>query len=211
VTLRADLAHIARWIRPASRVLDLGCGDGALLAHLAHARRCTGYGLEIADDNVVRAIGRGVDVIQLDLDEGLPDFEDGSFDYVVMAQTLQAVRHPGRLLGEMLRVGAEGIVTFPNFGHWRSRFDIALRGRMPVSPALPHQWHDTPNIHLCTLRDFEALCRAHGIRVLERAVLDHAHRARLAARLAPNLMGEIALYRFERDGAARTAPDASTH
>lgn len=205
--LRADLAHIARWIRPHSRVLDLGCGDGLLLAHLATQRHCTGYGLEIDTDNVVAAIGRGVDVIQLDLDDGLADFEDASFDYVVMAQTLQAVRHPDRLLREMLRVGREGIVTFPNFGHWRSRLDIAVHGHMPVSPALPHEWYDTPNIHLCTLRDFERLCARSGTRVLERVVLDHAHRTRRLARLAPNLMGEIALYRFDRNPAAPRLPE----
>lgn len=199
--LRPDLAYIARWIRPRSRVLDLGCGDGGLLAHLTTERGCTGYGLEIDMDNVVSCIGRGVDVIQLDLDEGLSDFENDSFDYVVLAQTLQATRFPLRLLDEMLRVGRQGIVTFPNFGHWRCRLDVALRGRMPVSPALPHQWYDTPNIHLCTLRDFERLCHSRSIRVLERAALDHALRQRVGARIAPNLMAELALYRFERAAA----------
>lgn len=196
--LRADLALISQWIRPGSRVLDLGCGDGALLDYLRTERAVTGYGLELETDNVVRCVQRGVDVLQLDLDRGLPDFDDGAFDYVVMAATLQAVYYPVRLLNEMLRVGRQGIVTFPNFGHWRSRVDIALRGRMPLSPALPHEWYDTPNIHLCTLRDFDRLCQQQSIRVLERKVVDHQHRTRWAARLLPNLMGEIAVYRFER-------------
>jgi|SRR5690625_557462 len=197
-TLRPDLAIISEWIEPGSRVLDLGCGDGTLLKHLQDERQVSGYGLEIDPDNVVACIRNNVDVIQTDLDAGLSDFDPDSFDYVVMTQTLQAVSYPRRLIQEMLRIGRQGIVTFPNFGYWRVRMQLALKGRMPVSNALPHHWYNTPNIRLCTLRDFEALCRECNIRILERHVLDHAHHERRFSRLSPNLFGEIAMYRFER-------------
>ncbi len=198
--LRPDLAIISEWISSGSRVLDLGCGDGTLLEHLRQQRQVDGYGLEIAPENIVACIDRGVNVIQTDLDAGISDFfDENSFDYVVMTQTLQAMYYPDQLLKEMLRVGREGIVTFPNFGHWRARAQLALGGRMPVSTALPNQWYNTPNIHLCTLRDFEALCVRLGIRILQRSVVDHAHRYRLGGKLLPNLLGEIAIYRFIRD------------
>lgn len=196
--LRADLAIISEWIEPGSRVLDLGCGDGALLKYLQEERGVSGYGLEIDPANVVACIRNGVDVIQTDLDAGLNDFDPDSFDYVVMTHTLQAVSYPHRLISEMLRIGRQGIVTFPNFGYWRVRLQLAPKGRMPMSGALPHKWYDTPNIRLCTLRDFEALCRQQGIRILERRVLDHAHHEQAFSRLLPNLLGEIAMYRFER-------------
>jgi len=195
---RADFRIIADWIRPDSRVLDLGCGDGSLLDYLAHSKGVSGYGLEIDDTHVGTCIRRGVNVIQTDLDAGLSEFDERSFDFVILSLTLQAVKYPDRLLREMLRVGTEGIVTFPNFGHWRARWQLGLLGRMPVSPALPHEWYNTPNIHLCTLRDFETLCRNEGIEVLESQVVDHAHRQRLGLRLFPNMLGEIALYRFRR-------------
>ncbi len=198
--LRPDLAIISEWIKPGSRVLDLGCGDGTLLAHLKTGRDVDGYGLEIAPGNVVSCINKGINVIQTDLDAGINDFfDENSFDYVVMTQTLQAMNYPQQLLKEMLRVGREGIVTFPNFGHWRARVQLALRGYMPVSTALPNAWYNTPNIHLCTLKDFEALCAQLGIRILQRSVVDHAHRYRLGGKLLPNLLGEIAIYRFIRE------------
>lgn len=197
--LRPDLEIISKWIEPGSRVLDLGCGDGTLLAYLKGERNVEGYGLEIDPDNNVACIKRGVSVIQSDLDAGLSDyFDDNSFDYVVMTQTLQAIHYPSRLLSEMLRVGRQGIVTFPNFGHWQSRMQIALGGHMPVSRALPNEWYDTPNIHLCTLKDFEQLCRRLNIEILQRNVVDTAHRSNIGMRLFPNLLGEIALYRFQR-------------
>lgn len=198
MALRSDLQIIADWIEPGSRVLDLGCGDGALLRHLQETRSVNGYGLEIDPANIVACLHNGVNAIQMDLDEGLSDFDTNSFDYVVMSQTLQAVLYPDQVIDEMMRVGREGIVTFPNFGHWRLRYHLALKGRMPMSSALPHSWYNTPNIHLCTIKDFEALCRTRNLRILERLVLDHSHHRRLPSNLFPNLMGEIALYRFRR-------------
>lgn len=189
---------ISDWIAPGSRVLDLGCGDGSLLRHLWDTRQVTGYGLEIAHENILRCVENGVNVIQTDLDQGLEDFDADSFDYVIMTQTLQAVHYPDRLLEEMLRVGREGIVTFPNFAHWKLRLHLALHGRMPVSRALPHTWYNTPNIHLCTVRDFEELCRDSSIRILERNVADDRYRPRPGPRLLPNLLGAVALYRFEK-------------
>ncbi len=199
-TLRPDLAIIAGWIKPGSRVLDLGCGDGTLLRHLQDTLAVRGYGLEIDNDNIARCVEAGVDVIQMDLDRGLGDFETDSFDYVILTQALQVVQRPDLLLREMLRIGRKGIVTFPNFGHWHCRVQIALRGRMPVTPSLPEQWYDTPNIHLCTVRDFEQLCREEGLHILRRNVVDRYHRSNVWMRLWPNLLGQIALYSLQRKG-----------
>ncbi len=196
--LRPEFATISDWIKPGSRVLDLGCGDGELLRHLRDTRDVTGYGLEIDPGNILRCVENGINVIQTDLDQGLQGFDADSFDYVVMTQTLQAVRYPEWLLDEMLRVGRQGIVTFPNFAHWRLRYHLAVKGRMPVSRALPHTWYNTPNIHLCTIHDFEQLCREKDIRIRERNLADDRYRDRWSARLLPNLLGAIAIYRFER-------------
>ncbi len=194
--IRPDYAIIAQWIRSGSRVLDLGCGDGSLLGFLAKKKNVTGYGLELDDKYLPQCIRNGINVIQTDLDKGLAEFDDDSFDYVLLSLTLQAMHFPARLLEEMLRVGSRGIVTFPNFGHWRARVQLGLFGKMPVSRALPHQWYDTPNIHLCTLRDFEELCRDRNIDILDRRAVDHGHQTSLGLRLWPNLLGEIALYQF---------------
>jgi methionine biosynthesis protein MetW len=209
MSMREEQTLIARWIRDGSRVLDLGCGDGALIAHLQSARRVTGYGIEIDSENIVRCLANGVNVIQSDLDRGLSDFDDDSFDHVVMTQTLQAMRYPHLVLREMLRVGREAIVTFPNFGHWRCRTQV-FAGRMPVTRHLPSTWFDTPNIHMCTLRDFEALCAAEGFEILEREVLDAQHRMRPAMKILPNLLAEIALYRFRKQGAYTPRKSASS-
>lgn len=196
--LRADLQIVADWITPRSRVLDLGCGDGTLLRHLQDNRSVTGYGLEIDAEKIVHCIRNGVNVIQTDLDQGLSDFDAGSFDYVVMTQTLQAVRRPDLLLDEILRVGRMGIVTFPNFAFWRLRYYLAVLGRMPMSGALSYTWYETPNIHLCSIKDFEELCLQKGIRILEREVLSHDLRRPVIAGVLPNLLAEIAIYRFCR-------------
>lgn len=195
--LRADQALIAGWIRSGSRVLDLGCGNGRLLAALQRDHRASVYGIEIDPENIIECIANGINVVQSNLDDGLADFDDNSFDYVVMTQTIQAVRYPHRLLHEMLRIGRQGIVTFPNMGHWKCRLQLCF-GRMPVTPHLPDTWYGTPNIHICTIRDFEDFCDQENIEVLERTTVDVEHRAGIAMRLLPNLLGEIALYRIRR-------------
>jgi len=191
---RPDFDAIAAVVAPQASVLDLGCGDGLLLKFLSVSRGVTGYGIEIADENVLACVKNGVNVIQSDLERGLQGFDAGSFDYVILSQTLQAMRRTEAIVLEMLRVGRQGIVTFPNFGHWRSRWQVAFGGQMPVSPALPYQWYDTPNVHLCTILDFEQFCADHAIRVLERIVL---HDGRSVSWL-PNLRGSLAVFRFEK-------------
>lgn len=188
---RSDFAAIAEWVRPGSRVLDLGCGDGTLLKYLKSKRGVSGYGVEIDDANILACVRNGVNVIQGDLERGLAEFEDRSFDYVILSQTLQAMKNSERIIKDMLRVGREGIVTFPNFGYWRNRLHIAA-GYMPVSENLPYQWFDTPNVHLCTIADFERFCRERRIRVVERKVLTKG----ATVSLLPNLFGALAIYHF---------------
>jgi methionine biosynthesis protein MetW len=193
--VRPDLAVVAAMIPAGSRVLDLGCGDGDLLAELIGARRCRGQGVEVAPEAFHACIARGIPVVQADIDAGLPDFEDASFDVVVLSQTLQATRHPARVLREMMRVGRVGVVSFPNFGYWRVRAYLGARGRMPVSRGLPYAWHETPNIHLCTLRDFEDLAAAEGLRVADRRLLDaDGGAAPPRAGRRPNLLAAGAAY-----------------
>ncbi|MDH5534177.1 MAG: methionine biosynthesis protein MetW [Betaproteobacteria bacterium] len=188
---RADFAAIAAWVRRGSRVLDLGCGDGSLLRYLKQERSASGLGVEIDDASILACVRNGINVVQSDLERGLSDFVDNSFDYVLLSQTLQTVRHSERIIREMLRVGVEGIVTFPNFGYWKNRLQVA-GGRMPVSENLPYQWFDTPNVHLCTIADFERFCRERGIRVLERKVLTNGR----SVGLWTNLLGALAVYHF---------------
>ncbi len=199
MSIRPDIALIKKWIKPHSRVLDLGCGDGTLLQLLRDELQVEGYGLEIDPENIIQCVHNGVNVIQQDLDQGLNNFHDQAFDYVIMTQTLQAVNFPDRLLQEMLRVGHEGIVTIPNFAYWKNRLQIGLAGHMPVSRHLPAAWYETENIHLCTLNDFEDLCRKLNIRIQERLVVDYAHRDQPVIRYFPNILGEIALYRCTRN------------
>jgi len=190
---RPDFAAIAAWIPEGASVLDLGCGDGSLLRYLKETRKVRGYGVEISDENVVACIRNGVNVIQGNLESGLSGFKSGDFDFVLLSQTLQATRHTEPLVQEMLRVGREGIVSFPNFGYWKARLGI-LRGNMPVSEELPYQWYDTPNVHLCTLHDFEEFCSGHDVQILERRVMTGG----VEVNLLPNLLGSIAVYRFKR-------------
>jgi methionine biosynthesis protein MetW len=184
---------IARWVSPGARVLDLGCGDGKLLKHLWQTRQAPGYGVEIDDAKVLECLRNDVNVLQMDLEDGLSAFRDGSFDCVILSETLQAIRHTEQLVREMLRVGREAIVSFPNFGYWKARMQVFF-GRMPVSGELPYQWYDTPNVHLCTVRDFEGFCERLGVRILERLVL---HDAR-AVTVLPNLLGSVAVFRLGR-------------
>ncbi len=197
--MRPDLEIIQQWIEPNSRVLDLGCGDGSLLHFLNETKNVSSIGLEIDQDNIEQCIENGVNVIEQNMDKGLDNFQSDSFDTVLLAQTLQALSNPHLLVEEMLRVGKKGIVTFPNFGNWKSRLYLATRGRMPVSKFMPHQWYDTPNIHFCTVKDFDALCKEMNIRVLTRTVVDSQHQGSWAVKAWPNLLGEIAIYHITRD------------
>ncbi len=192
--VRHDFEAIAAWIKPGSRVLDLGCGDGALLAYLEEGRQINGYGVEISSEGVLASVKRRINVLQMNLEDGLSIFETASFDYVILSRTLQAMHNTEGILQEMLRVGRQGIVTFPNFGYWRNRLQV-LAGRMPVSDEIPFEWYDTPNIHLCTLDDFEDLCKEVGARVLQRIVMADGK----DVGVLPNLLGSLAVYRFEKE------------
>jgi len=207
---RADFEVIARLVPQRARVLDLGCGDGSLLQFLRETRGVEGYGVEIDHDNIVACVRNGVNVIQDDLETGLADFGDGWFDFVILSQTLQAMRHTEVVVDEMLRVGRQAIVTFPNFGYWRNRLAVVL-GKMPVSENLPYAWYDTPNVHLCTIADFEAFCARRAIHIRDRVILAHGS----AVHRMPNLLGQLAVYRFERgsvqrDMAGGTRPTATS-
>ena len=183
-----------------SRVLDLGCGDGALLDHLIHQKGCDGTGVEISDEGFHACVARGVPVMVADIDRGLADVEDGAFDVVILSQTLQATHRPALVLQEMMRVGSVGIVSFPNFGHWRLRWSLAAKGRMPVSRSLPYRWYDTPNIHLCTIRDFESLMGAEDLTTIRRVLLDAKGSPASGVTLRrPNLLGAGAVYLVGRD------------
>jgi len=191
---RPDFQVIAGWVQPGERVLDLGCGDGALLKLLIETRGAHGYGVDIDDANVLAAISNGVNVIQSNLDAGLAGFVDGAFDHVVLSRTLQTVRHTKEILVAMLRVGREAVVSFPNFGYWKNRAAV-LNGRMPVSEDLPYQWYDTPNVRFFTMLDFEALCAEMNILVRERQVLDE--QGQLVTE-EHNFLGSLAVYRITR-------------
>jgi len=189
--IRHDFALIAKWIAPNSKVLDLGCGDGDLLGYLRDTKQVKGYGVEKDDTSWLTCMKNGIDVIQMDLEAGLSGFEAQSFDVVVLSQTLQAVQNTEGIVREMLRVGREAIVTFPNFGYWRHRYQL-IAGQMPVSKNLPYEWYDTPNVHLCTIKDFDEFCENHNIAIEERLVLTDGEEISVL----PNLLGSLAMYRL---------------
>ena len=184
---------IAELVPSGSRVLDLGCGNGELLAHLQSQRRCTGYGIDLFDDNVLACARRGVNVIQLNLEEGLAMFEDQSFDVVLQLDTLQHLRNTEKMLFETARVGRVGIVSFPNFAHWPNRVSI-FTGRMPVTKVLPYQWYDTPNIRVGTFADFEVLARKDGLEILDAFGIQGGR----AVPRWPNLLASVAVFKFQR-------------
>jgi methionine biosynthesis protein MetW len=196
---RADFDVIAGWVEPGHRVLDLGCGDGTLLKSLIESRGIQGWGVEIDDANVLAAIRNGVNVIQSNLENGLTDFADDAFDHVVLSRTLQTVRHTEGILREMLRVGREAVVSFPNFAYWKNLRSV-LDGRMPVSEDLPYQWYDSPNVRFFTLLDFEALCAQMGLIIRERQVLDEkGNPVEAGDERELNFLGSLAVFRLTRN------------
>ncbi|WP_417528354.1 methionine biosynthesis protein MetW [Marinomonas shanghaiensis] len=196
--MRSDLEMIDEWIQPNIRVLDLACGPGELLHHLIKNKQVNGYGLEIGPDDLNTCIKKGIPVLEQNIDEGLQNFDDQSFDLVLMTHALQQFRRPDLLIDEMLRIGKECIITFPNFGHWRSRLHLALKGRMPVSEFLPYNWYDTPNIHFFTFQDFERLCREKNIKILRWAAVDGQLKDHWWIRSMPNLFSETAIFHISR-------------
>ena len=199
-TLRPDLAVIASLIAPQSRVLDVGCGDGQLLRWLRDAQQVDGRGIEIDANLVNRAISAGIPVIQGDVDSDLPHYPDGAYDYVILSQTLQAMRDPRAVLKDLVRIGKKAVVSVPNFGHWKNRLYLALNGRMPVTTTLSYQWYDTPNIHFCTIADFVVFCDELGITIETRVVVDAAgHRTKFSGRaMTANLFGEQGVFLLSR-------------
>lgn len=196
--MRFDLQLIPQWIKPKSYVLDLGCGNGALLKKLKVDNHVDGLGIEIDHDHITQCIADDLNVVEQDLNQGLSNFQDDSFDVVVMAHALQTLRSPHLVIDEMLRVGKECIVTFPNFAHWSCRLHLGQQGRMPVSKFMPYNWYDTPNIHFCTIKDFEALCADSNINILDKAVVGHDSSESVMGRLWPNLFGVTAVYHVSR-------------
>ncbi len=193
--LRLDHKIITQWVKPNTRILDLGCGDGTLLKHLSDSLNIHGYGVDINEENIIRCVENQVNVIEQNIDEGLSNFDDQSFDTVIMSQAIQTMQYPDKALKEMLRVGKECVVTFPNFGHWKARLHLCIDGRMPVSDILPYEWYNTPNIHFCTIKDFDALCKALNINVLNREVVASKSLLTTFQHSLPNLFGETAIYR----------------
>lgn len=191
MTLRADLAAIADAVPPGARVLDIGCGDGALLAHLRDTKAVDARGIDVSAANVAGAVARGLSVVQGDADADLADYPDGAFDMAILSDTLQAMRAPATVLSELVRIARRGVVSFPNFGHWRVRASLAFGGRMPVTKSLPVSWHETANIHFCTVDDFRALAAERMLRIEAASYLSGGRRR---GAWAANLMAEQAVF-----------------
>lgn len=195
---RIDYNVIARLVPEGKGVLDLGCGDGFLLEKLQNEKNVKGKGIEISEVGVKQCIRRGLTVLQGDIDDGLTDYPDKSFDIVILNQTLQVVKKPDLVLFEMLRVGQKGIVGLPNFGYWKLRVSLLLKGRMPKTKVLPYEWYNTPNIHLCTIKDFNAFCQENGIKIEKRIFLSSERGGRIFRGSAPNLFAENAIFIISR-------------
>lgn len=192
---RSDFDVISGWVQPGERVLDLGCGDGSLLKRLMIERGAKGYGVELETDSVRAAIANGINVIQGNLEEGLAGFTDNAFEHVVLSRTLQTVRNTQGILQEMLRVGREAVVSFPNFAYWKNQLSLVERGRMPVSEDLPYQWYDSPNVRFFTIKDFEALCKEMGFVIRDSQVLDEEGKL---VKEETNYLGSLGVYRLAR-------------
>lgn len=187
------------WIPKNSEVLDLGCGDGSLLASLKNKLNVSGYGVDISEKKIQLSLSKGLNVIEQDIDEGLDNFKDASFDIVIMSQSIQALKKPENALKEIVRIGKECIVSIPNFANLKCRVQLALTGKMPVSNALPYDWYSTPNLHLCSLKDFESLCKKLNIRVIERKLSDSNGKSSFLMKTFPNLFTEVALYKLKQE------------
>ncbi len=193
---RKDFKLISEWIKPDSSVLDLGCGDGSLLKLLIEKRNIRGYGIDTSIVKIIKSLSNNINVINTNINYKLDYFSDNSFNYVILAQSLQVVENPVGLIKEMLRVGDEAIISFPNMGYWRSRLYLFLKGKMPVTDELPHNWHSTPNIHLCTIKDFKEMCRINRFTIIEE-VINNQDSSNVSFKYFSNLFGETAIFRIK--------------
>ena len=192
---RKDFDLISEWIEPNSRILDLGCGDGSLLKLLNNKRNVTGYGVDSSIDKTIKSLDNNINIINSNINDNLEFFKTKSFDYVILAQSLQVVENPISLIKEMLRVGNEVIISFPNMGYWKSRLYLLLKGEMPVTDELPYSWHSTPNIHLCTIKDFKKMCTKNNFKITDE-IINNSYGANISSKSLSNLLGVSAIFRI---------------